>query len=827
MEASLECCANNMRLDHQRTICLPSGVNKANLVPTETVPLGDPSSDPPDFKAFRSLLHAMHVELDRFEVWSHASCRGAALDGSVDVGDDSWIPSEREEAASLDQIVFTNHSRTLSDVAPPAGCDFIATPAGASCGGIGTPICGGMKKDTDSDEGSYGHAGQPVDNRMASIDEQVPRPLASPARPNVSFKIKNQPLPLQSIAPPGSDRLSKRQGKGNRRPDEEAHFKIIDECHRWFDQLDEAQSGILSMERVVYIMKEAMDNPEVEALELVRDTAWCNAVLTRLAPHYNALLADHESASRVSRISRRSILSRRDITSDLNLYSGSQMDGISKAMFAELVLWDDISLMLEPELRHNLFEMRNALIKHSVDLQIWSCFGFKRTRQKNNTETFLQRAIEPSMGFVIFANAVTIGIAADVEWGGWSKLEIAFTVLFLLELVLKVKTRGCRQHFFGADWAWSFFDAGIVTTACFDVVVSETLASTNGDSWSGTDFTIIKLVRLTRLTRLLRVLRLLRLRIFKELLLMIKGVTAVMRTLGAAIILLLFMVYILGVLLRQTIGADKREIDDDGYVLFSSLPWAMFNVFRCFATECTSPMGKPILPYLTMLYGPTFALPYTFTFLFITFGVFNLIMAIFVENVMEAAKTKRTLTENEERCRVCRKLRELVLQICGATGNYSDLITIQPNNPVGWTTRFCTLYYAGRPLALDHEERCNESFMLCTQIPRERFSQAISQNVVKDLFDELGIYVGDLSDLFDVLDADSSGMLDVSELITGLLKLRSGGSDKSDIVAAVLGLRAVQKNLKRMVHVQDVIFETVIALGSDRARHQEELLLAL
>lgn len=36
--------------------------------------------------------------------------------------------------------------------------------------------------------------------------------------------------------------------------------------------------------------------------------------------------------------------------------------------------------------------------------------------------------------------------------------------------------------------------------------------------------------------------------------------------------------------------------------------------------------------------------------------------------------------------------------------------------------------------------------------------------------------MADRSDLFDVLDADNSGAIDISELIAGLMKLRNGGA---------------------------------------------------
>merc|ERR1719329_1841102 len=48
--------------------------------------------------------------------------------------------------------------------------------------------------------------------------------------------------------------------------------------------------------------------------------------------------------------------------------------------------------------------------------------------------------------------------------------------------------------------------------------------------------------------------------------------------------------------------------------------------------------------------------------------------------------------------------------------------------------------------------------------------------------------------LFDTLDADGSGSLDLPELVSGIMKLR-GAADKGDIVASLLSVRHMQKTL--------------------------------
>merc|ERR1719183_3067515 len=108
-------------------------------------------------------------------------------------------------------------------------------------------------------------------------------------------------------------------------------------------------------------------------------------------------------------------------------------------------------------------------------------------------------------------------------------------------------------------------------------------------------FSTGNLARLARLTRLLRLVRVLRMRIFKELLVMVKGVLAGMRTLFWAFVMFLAMVYACAVLLRQTVGLDRHVMNDQyRTVLFGTIRWSWFTSFRCLMGDCSLPNGTPI-----------------------------------------------------------------------------------------------------------------------------------------------------------------------------------------------------------------------------------------
>lgn len=81
-------------------------------------------------------------------------------------------------------------------------------------------------------------------------------------------------------------------------------------------------------------------------------------------------------------------------------------------------------------------------------------------------------------------------------------------------------------------------------------------------------------------------------------------------------------------------------------------------------------------------------------------------------------------------------------------------------------------------------------------ITKEMWHATINDREVQVAMDELEIFCSDRGELFDRLDADGSGTLDISEMISGLMKLRGSGTDVAiDTVATFLGVRAMQEKL--------------------------------
>merc|ERR1712137_831643 len=103
-------------------------------------------------------------------------------------------------------------------------------------------------------------------------------------------------------------------------------------------------------------------------------------------------------------------------------------------------------------------------------------------------------------------------------------------------------------------------------------------------------------------------------------------------------------------------------------VAFSTLGRALFTVFRCLIGDCATTQGKPLVLMMTTAYGWTFGLGYTVVMMLVTFGLFNLIMAIYLENTLACAKShdESVRGQKKEALRVAVSTKELLKKICAA-----------------------------------------------------------------------------------------------------------------------------------------------------------------
>merc|ERR1712137_717689 len=287
--------------------------------------------------------------------------------------------------------------------------------------------------------------------------------------------------------------------------------------------------------------------------------------------------------------------------------------------------------------------------------------------------------------------------------------------------------------------------------------------------------TILRLIRLTRLARLVRVFRLKSLR---ELTLMVKGLFGGMATLFWAIVLLFVIIFVFGVFMTELVNMNTSKDElfrEDVVPLFRSLEQSMATLFRCFTGDCSSLAGRPLVPTMYRIFGVFFAVGWIGCIMLVTFGVFNLIMAIYIENTMNAAISQQNETKKaakKEAKRVADCTRKLMTRFYIAQKKHNDGDTISPLN-----------------IMTVLKDIPNDVQDISIDIHKEIFLTVLQDPATQKLMDDLEIPL-ERARLFDVFDADGNGMLGVKEIIQGFLRVR-GETQRSDILAGYLSVRAL------------------------------------
>ena len=281
-----------------------------------------------------------------------------------------------------------------------------------------------------------------------------------------------------------------------------------------------------------------------------------------------------------------------------------------------------------------------------------------------------------------------------------------------------------------------------------------------------------------------------RIKFMRDLRLMVKGLIAGVRTLALAFVLLFAVLYVISGFAAMTIGSSQEAADIGLKGFFNNIPAAMFTAFRCYTGECTTNDGSPIHSLLAEVFGLPFIAAYVASYMLVAMGIFNLILAVYVDITMKAAKENDAFTAEQysrESIRVARTTRELLKKFSSAYQIFNDMDADMKHSSSMATAR----------LDLKRSSLCfTEEGMEEIAITKELFLLIIQDRGVQKLMDDLDL-PPDRANLFEIIDADGSGTLQITELLHGLLKIR-GEINKSDAVATLLATRCVQQEVCKL-----------------------------
>mmetsp|Transcript_182511 Transcript_182511/g.444275 ORF Transcript_182511/g.444275 Transcript_182511/m.444275 type:complete len:738 (-) Transcript_182511:75-2288(-) len=396
--------------------------------------------------------------------------------------------------------------------------------------------------------------------------------------------------------------------------------------------------------------------------------------------------------------------------------------------------------------------------------------------------------IEAIPATAILLHMLVAGLSADyperVEL--WDILEYIFATWYTIEFLVKLRHYGCRGYFLGPDWGWNGFDFCCLLLSWLDPAIKLAVFCFSSENRTP-ELGGLMLVKMARLCRLARLIRILRFEIFKDLKQMIMGVFAGLRVLTWAVVLLVMLIYVFGIGMTNLIGSEEAE--------FRTLLASMSTLFRCWTEGCAAYDGTPLSERLRATYGLGFLAFHILATMFVTVGLFNLIMATFIDNVVRRQHMRHLKELGERTLSMEMKLKKLFIGFIGSAcaGSIHSVAAITDSR------RLTRLSLPGWPAPTSQWALINEEWEVLrandTSITKSTFRQWLEEKEFQRLLDEADIEAANTLDLFDVLDANMSGALSMDELTTGLMKLR-GPVTKADIVAVRLKVRYLTRILE-------------------------------
>jgi len=231
-----------------------------------------------------------------------------------------------------------------------------------------------------------------------------------------------------------------------------------------------------------------------------------------------------------------------------------------------------------------------------------------------------------------------------------------------------------------------------------------------------------------------------------------------------------------------------------GELFFPTVKVSMFTTFRFMMGDFTTHEGNSLCLAFSKGYGDMFHVVFCIVMIFVYFGLFNIITAIFVDSTISGLKhndIKAKQARQYERRFVKDKLSDLVSRI-------KCLIAVK-----GLRDSWGELRKSKRSGNLIS----NADQLYLTE---EDFIDVMDDGVVKLLLRDLDIQVYNPSGMFDTFDPDNSGRITLPDMIQAFMKLR-GEPQKNDIIASWVAIRSLHEKFDRF----QLHFLQITRLGMD------------
>lgn len=325
------------------------------------------------------------------------------------------------------------------------------------------------------------------------------------------------------------------------------------------------------------------------------------------------------------------------------------------------------------------------------------------------------------IAFAIIVNGVCFGAQTDYMArkkqeevpAFFAAAELCFCVIFSTELAVKLWYFR-RELYRGPGWQWNVFDTILVVIQLSDVLLEIILKGSSGVLENASFLRLLRVLRLLRIMRLVRLMK-----FFEDLNIVTSAIANSMRPLFGTVMLMGLMMYIIGI--AFTLFATTKRMEDDNPELtnyFGSLSRSILSLYEAILGGVDwDNLVVPLLD-ISWVLGILFAVYIAFALL----AMLNVITGIFVESALKnaAKETERTFQDQ-------------VRAIYAMTDS-------------------------------DHDGN----------VTREEFEIGICSRSFQEYMKSINIEPEEAKLLFEFLDSENSGQIDGEQLLSGLIRLRSG-----------------------------------------------------
>jgi voltage-gated sodium channel len=321
---------------------------------------------------------------------------------------------------------------------------------------------------------------------------------------------------------------------------------------------------------------------------------------------------------------------------------------------------------------------------------------------------------------IIAANAVVIGLETDDPHNPvYEPLQNAFLCIFTVELLSKMVIKRLRFLTDMKDIGWNLFDLMVVSFGLFDAYMTYVLQKEKGLGFFAT------LMRIFRLLRILRIFRLFRM--IKQLYMLASGFVEALQAAFWVSVLCGVGLYTCAIVFTRFIGRKELESDDPDREIvakFGNVPTSMFTLFQI--------MAHPNLALYAPVWdrhGEIFKIVFIAFVIVGSWAMLSLLTGVISENMLQKSQARK----EEMNLELERKRRQFLERV-GALFKKIDV------NGDG-------------------------------DMSREEFDQALPAIMKLMEEEEVNVSMTDLVGVFETIDFDGSGSIDMDEFLNGMVYL--------------------------------------------------------